>query len=88
MDLEGTTSCSQKCTTGPILSQFNPVDITIFFFFKIHFNIISHPCTSQSTGCLRRRKKKIVTTRSLIGAEGCFRSLSVSVDKCEVIGLP
>jgi hypothetical protein len=40
MEPEGLLSCSQEPTTGPILSQMNPVHILTTYFLNVPFNII------------------------------------------------
>jgi hypothetical protein len=48
MELEGSLPCSQEPSTGPYLSQINPVHITLSYLSKIHFNIV-HPATPWSS---------------------------------------
>jgi hypothetical protein len=63
MDPEGPRSCTQNCIIHLELSQVKRVSIAIFFFFKIHFNIITHPITGEPTGCIGRRNIEVVNIR-------------------------
>jgi hypothetical protein len=43
MKPEGLTPCSQKPSTGPILSHINPVHTASSYLSRIHFNIVYPP---------------------------------------------
>jgi hypothetical protein len=42
MKPEGSSPCSQKTATDPILSQPNPIHPIDPYLPKVHFNVISH----------------------------------------------
>jgi hypothetical protein len=48
MELKVLLQCSQAPSTGPIMSQMNPVHTIPPYFFKIYFNII-RPTNGIST---------------------------------------
>jgi hypothetical protein len=52
MQLEDPLLCLQKPSTGPFLSQINPIHTIPSYLSKIHFNIVHPPMPWASSGLL------------------------------------